>query len=114
MTQYINIDTLLEEINRRLGCYSKCGCEPNDGKWVELMSLKNFINLRTYEYDLEKLVRKVIDLYEQAGPYYDGVIAKERAEHNYSELAIKLLDGVVDTKELSVQYVLDKLKEQKL
>ena len=35
---------LIAEIERRIQCYSKNGCEPNSGKWVELISLKHFIN----------------------------------------------------------------------
>ena len=38
---------------------------------------------------------------------------KERKEYGGSDLVIKLLDGVIDAKKLSIQYVLDKLKAQK-
>ena len=62
--------------------------------------------------NLESLVRQVIDLYLEAGKHYNSVIEEERKEHGGSDLAIKLFDGVIDAKELSIQYVLDKLKAQ--
>ena len=65
------------------------------------------------EVNLESLVRQVIDLYLEAGEHYNSVIKEERKEYGGSDLVIKLLDGVIDAKELSVQYVLDKLKVQK-
>ena len=63
--------------------------------------------------NLESLVRQVIDLYLEAGEHYNSVIKEERKEHGGSDLAINLLGGVIDAKELSIQYVLDKLKAQK-
>ena len=63
--------------------------------------------------NLESLVRQVIDLYLEAGEHYNSVIKEEREENGGSYLVIKLLDGVIDAKELSIQYVLDKLKAQK-
>lgn len=65
------------------------------------------------EVKLESLVRQVIDLYLEAGEHYNSVIEEERKEYGGSYLAIKLLDGVIDAKELSIQYVLDKLKARK-
>ena len=65
------------------------------------------------EVNLESLVRQVIGLYLEAGKHYNSVIKEERKEYGGSDLAIKLLDGVIDAKELSIQYVLDKLKAQK-
>lgn len=62
---------------------------------------------------LESLVREVIDLYLEAGKHYDSVIKEERKKYGGSDLAIKLLDGVIDAEELGIQYVLDKLKGQK-
>ncbi|MEE1004310.1 MAG: hypothetical protein UH685_03110 [Bacteroidaceae bacterium] len=61
----------------------------------------------------EKEIRQVIDLYLEAGKYYDDVIKKERNMYGYSDLAIKLLDGAADVKEMSIQYVLNKLKVKK-
>lgn len=58
----------------------------------------------------EKEIRQVIDLYLEAGKYYDDVIKKERNMYGYSDLAIKLLDGTVDVKEMSIQYVLNKIQ----
>ena len=65
------------------------------------------------EVNLESLVRQVIGLYLEAGEHYNSVIKEERKEYGGSDLAIKLFDGVIDAKELSIQYVLDKLKAQK-
>lgn len=65
------------------------------------------------EVNLESLVRQVIGLYLEAGKHYNSVIEEERKEYGGSDLAIKLFDGVIDAKELSIQYVLDKLKAQK-
>ena len=65
------------------------------------------------EENLESLVREVIDLYLEAGKHYDSVIKEERKKYGGSDLAIKLLDGVIDAEELGIQYVLDKLKGQK-
>ena len=65
------------------------------------------------EVNLESLVRQVIDLYLKAGKHYNNVIKEERKEYSGSDLAIKLLDGAIDAKELGIQYVLEKLREQK-
>jgi hypothetical protein len=55
MVHLIDKDTLVAEIERRIQCYSKNGCEPNSGKWVELISIKHFINtLEVKEVNLEK------------------------------------------------------------
>lgn len=63
--------------------------------------------------NLESLVRQVIGLYLEAGKHYNSVIKEERKEYGGSDLAIKLLGGIIDAKELSINYVLDKLKAQK-
>ena len=82
---------------------------------IEVM--KNIISiintLEVKEVNLESFVRQVIGLYLEAGKHYNSVIKEERKEYGGSDLAIKLLDGVIDAKELSIQYVLDKLKAQK-
>ena len=65
------------------------------------------------EVNLESLVRQVIGLYLEAGEHYNSVIKEERKEYGGSDLAIKLFDGVIDAKELSIQYVLEQLKAQK-
>lgn len=62
------------------------------------------------EVNLELLIRQVIDLYLEAGEHYNSVIKEERKERGSSDLVIKLLSGVIDAKELGIQYVLDKLK----
>ena len=69
--------------------------------------------LEVKEVDLEKEVRQIIDLYIEAGKHYDDVIKKERNMYGYSDLAIKLLDRTADAKEMSIQYVLDKIRAQK-
>ena len=75
--------------------------------------LEHLDTLEVKEVDLEKDVRQIIDLYLEAGKHYDDVIKKERDTCGYSDLAIKLLDRTADAKEMSIQYVLDKLKAQK-
>lgn len=65
------------------------------------------------EVNLESLVRQVIGLYLEAGKHYNSVIEEERKEYGGSDLAIKLFDGVIDARELGIQYVTDKLKAQK-
>ena len=55
MAHLIDKDALVAEIERRMQCYSDNGCEPNGGKWVELISIKHFIDaLKVKEVDLEK------------------------------------------------------------
>ena len=65
------------------------------------------------EVDLEKDVRQILSLYYEGIKYYDDIIKKEREENGASDLAIKIMDGVVDARELGIQYVIDKLKAQK-
>ena len=93
-----------------------------DGKSLLSVSYKGFESIAKHFFELglnasnlmnlESLVRQVIDLYLEAGKHYNSVIEEERKEHGGSDLAIKLFDGVIDAKELSIQYVLDKLKAQ--
>lgn len=55
MAHYIDKDALVAEIERRMQCYSEDGCEPNSGKWVELISIKHFLDtLEVKEVDLKK------------------------------------------------------------
>ena len=55
MAHLIDKDALVAEIERRMQCYSGNGCEPNSAKWVELISIKHFLDaLEVKEVDLEK------------------------------------------------------------
>lgn len=54
-------------------------------------------------------VRHVIELYRESAEYFGKKIDDERATDGGSQLAIDLLDGIIDTRELAVQYVLHKL-----
>lgn len=55
MAHLIDKDALVAEIERRMKCYDRHGCEPNDGKWVELISIKHFLDtLEVKEVDLKK------------------------------------------------------------
>lgn len=65
--------------------------------------------------NLESFVRQVFDLDIEAGEYYNNIIEEERRENGGggSDLMINLLCGTIDAKELSIQYVLNKLKAQK-
>ena len=60
----------------------------------------------------ESIVRKIIDLYFEASKHYDEVIKQERNENGGSQLAIDILNGSKDMKELCVQYVLDKVTKE--
>lgn len=57
----------------------------------------------------EAEVRHIIEVYQEASKYFDKKIADERATDGASQLAIRLLDGVVDARELAIQYVLHRL-----
>ena len=105
-------------------------CEPVDeGMGLEIASIEHeqFDNIAKHffelglnasnpitEVNLESRVRQVIDLYLEAGEHYNSVIKDERKEYGGSDLVIKLLNGIIDAKELGIQYVLDKLKAQKV
>lgn len=54
-------------------------------------------------------VRKVIGLFNESSDYFNKKIDDERGENGGSQLAIDLLDGRIDAKELAVQYVLHRL-----
>ena len=54
-------------------------------------------------------VRHVIEIFQESSKYFDKKIEDEREANDGSRLAIYLLDGVVDAKELAIQYVLHRL-----
>jgi hypothetical protein len=54
-------------------------------------------------------VRHIIEIYQEASKYFDKKIDDERGENGGSQLAIDLLDGRIDAKELAIQYVLHRL-----
>lgn len=54
-------------------------------------------------------VRHVIELYRQSAEYFGKKIDDERVADGGSQLVIDLLDGIIDSRELAVQYVLHKL-----
>ena len=61
MNKYIDAEKLKVEIERRMKCYDRDGCEPNDGKWVELVTIKHFIDSlqrEQPEVDLDKEIDK--------------------------------------------------------
>lgn len=108
----IDKDALIAEIERQ-----KIGYNVDGKHSVEYDTTRKILNiidtLEVKEVNLEKDVRQIIDLYLEAGKYYDDVIKKERDMYGYSDLAIKLLDRTADAKEMSIQYILDKLRAQK-
>lgn len=63
--------------------------------------------------DLEKDVRQILSLYYEGIKHYEDIIKEEREETGGSDLAIKIMDGVIDARELAIQYVIDKLKAQR-
>lgn len=73
---------------------------------------KHFFELGLSYSVNESIVRKIVDLYFEASKHYDGVIKQERNENGGSQLAIDILDGSKDIKELCVQYVLDKVTKE--
>lgn len=74
---------------------------------------KHFFELGLFHSVDESVVRKIIDLYFKACKHYDEVIKQERNENGGSQLAIDILSGSKDMKELCVQYVLDKITKEK-
>ena len=54
-------------------------------------------------------VRHIIEVYQEASKYFDKKIEEERDANGGSRLAIHLFDGVIDAKELAIQYVLHRL-----
>lgn len=70
---------------------------------------KHFFELGLSHSVNESIVRKIVDLYFEASKHYDEVIKQERNENGGSQLAIDILSGSKDMKELCVQYVLDKV-----
>ena len=79
-----------------------------------LEKIKDFIDtLEVKEVDLEKDARQILSLYYEGIKHYDDIIKEEREENGGSDLAIKIMDGVVDARELGIQYVIDKLKAHK-
>lgn len=57
----------------------------------------------------ESDVRHIIEVYQEASKYFDKKIEEEREANGGSRLASHLLDGVIDAKELAIQYVLHRL-----
>jgi hypothetical protein len=54
-------------------------------------------------------VRHVIELFQESSEYFNKKIKDERDADGGSQLAIGLFDGVIDARELAVQYVLHRL-----
>lgn len=73
---------------------------------------KHFFELGLLHSIDESIVRKIIDLYFEASKHYDEVIKQEKYRTGGSQLAIDILDGSKDMKELCVQYVLDKVTKE--
>lgn len=57
----------------------------------------------------ESDVRHVIELFQESSEYFNKKIKEECNTDGGSQLAIDLFDGIIDAKELAVQYVLHKL-----
>lgn len=54
-------------------------------------------------------VRHVIELFQESAEYFGKKIDDERVADGGSQLVIDSLDGIIDTRELAIQYVLHKL-----
>lgn len=57
----------------------------------------------------ESDVRHVIELFQESSEYFNKKIKDERGTDGASQLAIDLFDGIIDARELAVQYILHKL-----
>lgn len=57
----------------------------------------------------ESDVRHVIELFQESSEYFNKKIEEEREANGGSRLATHLLDGVLDARELAIQYVLHRL-----
>lgn len=114
MEQYIKKSALVAEIERRLEEYKTYPDYQIDSNYMELCDILSFINtLEVKEVDLEKDIMQIFSLYYEGIKHYEDIIKEEREENGGSDLAIKIMDGVVDARELGIQYVIDKLKAQK-
>ena len=120
MAQYIDKSALVAEIESLENIYKKCPIRNSyeegliDGRLIGYKDALYIINtLEVKEVDLEKDIKQIVSLYYEGIKHYEDVIKKEREENGGSDLAIKIMDGVIDARELSIQYVIDKLKAQK-
>ena len=113
MAHLIDKDALVAEIKElqsKLNLDSPFGV----GAYTNLSTLLDRVDsLEVKEVDLEKDVRQILSLYYEGIKHYEDIIKEERKENGGSDLAIKIMDGVVDARELGIQYVIDKLKAQK-
>lgn len=113
MEQYISKSALLAEIEKLKGKISDSSSYCNGWQHALRMLELSLNTLEVKEVDLEKDVRQILSLYYEGIKHYDDIIKEEREENGGSDLAIKIMDGVVDARELGIQYVIDKLKVQK-
>ena len=91
--------------------FAKVAIEEQKKQYDSLLSFLDTLEVK--EVDLEKDVRQILSLYYEGIKHYEDIIKEEREENGGSDLAIKIMDGVVDARELGIQYVIDKLKVQK-
>ena len=71
--KYIDAEKLIAEIERRMKCYDRHGCEPNDGKWVELITMKHFVTALQQEQP-EVDMKKEYDEYVSKDPVYSKLV----------------------------------------
>lgn len=57
----------------------------------------------------EAEIRHVIEIFQESSKYFNKKIKEERDTNGGSRLSIHLFDGVLDAKELAIQYVLHRL-----
>ena len=120
--EYIDKDALVAEIESKKKYAQTLGDNAinnsmqqfYDGMKQGCVDIFSFIDtLEVKEVDLEKDVRQILSLYYEGIKHYEDIIKEEREENGGSDLAIKIMNGVVDARELGIQYVIDKLKVQK-
>ena len=113
----IDKEVLLDRIKDIKNEYSKCNTPTLYEKGLKegrrlgyIDALHEIDRAKVKELNIEYLVRDVVNLYCEAKAHYDNLIDKERKEKGHSELAIKLLDGFADAKEMTIEYILTALK----
>lgn len=61
----------------------------------------------------EKDIKKVLELRQEAVDHYNEVIKTQNFKYGYSQFAIDLLDGNIDMSELILDYIMEKLENEK-
>ena len=109
----IDKDALVAEVERRRNEYINSLMTEQVHTLSDILDFLDTLEVKEVDLDEELFIRRIIAIYYEGIKHYDNVIKEEREKNGGSDLAIKILDGVVDARELGIQYVIDKLKAQK-